>query len=122
MKKTILLMLALALLCTVLCACSEGGNVNDNEGGFVTDRGNDSNIGDDIKDGAEDVGEGVKDGAEDIGEGVKDGAEDIGEGVKDGAEDIGEGIKDGAEDITNPDASPAQPQATAIPGTQVITP
>ena len=40
MKKTILLMLALALLCTVLCACSEGGNVNDNEGGFVTDRGN----------------------------------------------------------------------------------
>lgn len=89
MKKTILLMLALALLCTVLCACSEGGNVNDNEGGFVTDRGNDSNIGDDIKD---------------------------------GAEDIGEGIKDGAEDITNPDASPAQPQATAIPGTQVITP
>ena len=100
MKKTILLMLALALLCTVLCACSEGGNVNDNEGGFVTDRGNDSNIGDDIKDGAEDVGE----------------------GVKDGAEDIGEGIKDGAEDITNPDASPAQPQATAVPGTQVITP
>ncbi len=89
MKKTILLMLALALLCTALCACSEGGNVNDNEGGFVTDRGNDSNIGDDIKD---------------------------------GAEDIGEGIKDGAEDITNPDASPAQPQATAIPGTQVITP
>ena len=89
MKKTILLMLALALLCTVLCACSEGGNVNDNEGGFVTDRGNDSNIGDDIKD---------------------------------GAEDVGEGIKDGAEDITNPDASPAQPQATAIPGTQVITP
>ena len=89
MKKTILLMLALTLLCTVLCACSEGGNVNDNEGGFVTDRGNDSNIGDDIKD---------------------------------GAEDIGEGIKDGAEDITNPDASPAQPQATAIPGTQVITP
>ena len=53
MKKTILLMLALALLCTVLCACSEGGNVNDNEGGFVTDRGNDSNIGDDIKDGAD---------------------------------------------------------------------
>ncbi len=89
MKKTILLILALALLCTALCACSEGGNVNDNEGGFVTDRGNDSNIGDDIKD---------------------------------GAEDIGEGIKDGAEDITNPDASPAQPQATAIPGTQVITP
>ena len=89
MKKTILLMLALALLCTALCACSEGGNVNDNEGGFVTDRGNDSNIGDDIKD---------------------------------GAEDIGEGIKDGAEDITNPDASPAQPRATAIPGTQVITP
>ena len=89
MKKTILLMLALALLCTVLCACSEGGNVNDNEGGFVTDRGNDSNIGDDIKD---------------------------------GAEDIGEGVKDVAEDITNPDASPAQPQATAIPGTQVITP
>ena len=89
MKKTILLMLALALLCTVLCACSEGGNVNDNEGGFVTDRGNDSNIGDDIKD---------------------------------GAEDVGEGVKDGAEDITNPDASPAQPQATAIPGTQVITP
>ena len=78
MKKTILLMLALALLCTVLCACSEGGNVNDNEGGVVTDRDNDSNIGDDIK--------------------------------------------DGAEDITNPDASPAQPQATAIPGTQVITP
>ena len=89
MKKTILLMLALALLCTALCACSEGGNVNDNEGGFVTDRGNDSNIGDDIKD---------------------------------GAEDVGEGVKDGAEDITNPDASPAQPQATAIPGTQVITP
>ena len=111
MKKTILLMLALALLCTALCACSEGGNVNDNEGGVVTDRDNDSNIGDDIKDGAKDVGEGVKDGAE-----------DIGEGVKDGAEDIGEGVKDGAEDITNPDASPAQPQATAIPGTQVITP
>lgn len=89
MKKTILLILALALLCTALCACSEGGNVNDNEGGVVTDRDNDSNIGDDIKD---------------------------------GAEDIGEGVKDGAEDITNPDASPAQPQATAIPGTQVITP
>ena len=89
MKKTILLMLALALLCTALCACSEGGHVNGNEGGFVTDRGNDSNIGDDIKD---------------------------------GAEDVGEGIKDGAEDITNPDASPAQPQATAVPGTQVITP
>ena len=89
MKKTILLILALALLCTALCACSEGGNVNDNEGGFVTDRGNDSNIGDDIKD---------------------------------GAKDVGEGVKDGAEDITNPDASPAQPQATAIPGTQVVTP
>ena len=89
MKKTILLILALALLCTALCACSEGGNVNDNEGGVVTDRGNDSNIGDDIKD---------------------------------GAKDVGEGVKDGAEDITNPDASPAQPQATAIPGTQVITP
>ena len=89
MKKTILLILALALLCTALCACSEGGNVNDNEGGVVTDRGNDSNIGDDIKD---------------------------------GAKDVGEGVKDGAEDITNPDASPAQPQATAIPGTQVVTP
>ena len=100
MKKAILLILALAMLCTAACACTDGGNVNDNHGGVVTDNAHDSDIGGDIKDAADDVGD----------------------AVKDGADDVGDAVKDGADDVTHPDASPVQPQATAIPGTQVITP
>ena len=93
MKKAILLILALAMLCTAACACTDGGNVNDNHGGVVTDNAHDSDIGG-----------------------------DIGDDIKDGADDVGDAVKDGADDVTHPDASPVQPQATAIPGTQVITP
>lgn len=100
MKKAILLILALAMLCTAVCACTDGGNVNDNHGGIVTDTPHDSDIGDDIKDAADDVGD----------------------AVKDGADDVGDAVKDSAENTARPDTSPAQPQATAIPGTQVITP
>ena len=100
MKKAILLILALAMLCTAVCACTDGGNVNDNHGGVVTDTPHDSDIGDDIKDAADDVGD----------------------AVKDGADDVGNAVKDSAESTARPDTSPAQPQATAIPGTQVITP
>ena len=100
MKKAILLILALAMLCTAVFACTDGGNVNDNHGGVVTDTPHDSDIGDDIKDAADDVGD----------------------AVKDGADDVGDAVKDGAENTARPDTSPAQPQATAIPGTQVITP
>ena len=100
MKKAILLILALAMLCTAVCACTDGGNVNDNHGGVVTDAPHDSDIGDDIKDAADDVGD----------------------AVKDGADDVGDAVKDSAENTARPDTSPAQPQATAIPGTQVITP
>ena len=89
MKKAILLILALAMLCTAVCACTDGGNVNDNHGGVVTDTPHDSDIGDDIKD---------------------------------AADDVGDAVKDGAENTARPDTSPAQPQATAIPGTQIITP
>ena len=104
MKKAILLILALAMLCTAACACTDGGNVNDNHGGVVTDNAHDSDIG------------------RDIGDDIKDGADDVGDAVKDGADDVGDAVKDGADDVTRPDASPVQPQATAIPGTQVITP
>ena len=104
MKKAILLILALAMLCTAVCACTDGGNVNDNHGGVVTDNAHDSDIGGDI------------------GDDIKDGADDVGDAVKDGADDVGGAVKDGADDVTRPDASPVQPQATAIPGTQVITP
>lgn len=100
MKKAILLILALAMLCTAVCACTDGDNVNDNHGGVVTDTPHDSDIGDDIKDAADDVGD----------------------AVKDGADDVGDAVKDSAENTARPDTSPAQPQATAIPGTQVITP
>lgn len=100
MKKAILLILALAMLCTAVCACTNGGNVNDNHGGVVTDTPHDSDIGDDIKDAADDVGD----------------------AVKDGADDVGDAVKDSAKNTARPDTSPAQPQATAIPGTQVITP
>ena len=100
MKKAILLILALAMLCTAVCACTDGGNVNDNHGGVVTDNAHDSDIGDDIKDAADDVGD----------------------AVKDGADDVGDAVKDSTENTARPDTSPAQPQATAIPGTQVITP
>lgn len=100
MKKAILLILALAMLCTAVCACTDGGNVNDNHGGVVTDIPHDSDIGDDIKDAADDVGD----------------------AVKDGADDVGDAVKDSAKNTARPDTSPAQPQATAIPGTQVITP
>lgn len=100
MKKAILLILALAMLCTAVCACTDGGNVNDNHGGVVTDKPHDSDIGDDIKDAADDVGD----------------------AVKDGADDVGDAVKDSAKNTARPDTSPAQPQATAIPGTQVITP
>ena len=100
MKKAILLILALAMLCTAVCACTDGGNVNDNHGGVVTDTPHDSDIGDDIKDAADDVGD----------------------AVKDSADDVGDAVKDSAENTARPDTSPAQPQATAIPGTQVITP
>ncbi|CCX71114.1 putative lipoprotein [Firmicutes bacterium CAG:555] len=100
MKKAILLILALAMLCTAVCACTDGGNVNDNHGGVVTDTPHDSDIGDDIKDAADDVGD----------------------AVKDGADDVGDAVKDSAKNTARPDTSPAQPQATAIPGTQVITP
>lgn len=89
MKKAILLILALAMLCTAVCACTDGGNVNDNNGGVVTDTPHDSDIGDDIKD---------------------------------AADDVGDAVKDSAKNTARPDTSPAQPQATAIPGTQVITP
>lgn len=100
MKKAILLILALAMLCTAVCACTDGGNVNDNHGGVVTDTPHDSDIGDDIKDAADDVGD----------------------AVKDGADDVGDAVKDSTENTARPDTSPDKPQATAIPGTQVITP
>lgn len=100
MKKAILLILALAMLCTAVCACTDGGNVNDNHGGVVTDNPHDSDIGDDIKDAADDVGD----------------------AVKDGADDVGDAVKDSAKNTARPDTSPAQPKATTIPGTQVITP
>ena len=89
MKKAILLILALAMLCTAVCACTDGGNVNENHGGVVTDTPHDSDIGDDIKD---------------------------------AADDVGDAVKDSTKNTARPDTSPAQPQATAIPGTQVITP
>ena len=92
------------MLCTAPCACTDGGNVNDNHGGVVTDNAHDSDIGGDI------------------GDDIKDGADDVGDAVKDGADDVGDAVKDGADDVPRPDASPVQPQATAIPGTQVITP
>ena len=111
MKKAILLILALAMLCTAVCACTDGGNVNDNHGGVVTDNPHDS-----------DIGDAVKDGADDVGDAVKDSADDVGDAVKDGADDVGDAVKDSAENTARPDTSPAQPQATAIPGTQVITP
>ena len=104
MKKAILLILALAMLCTAACACSDGGNVNDSRGGVVADEAHGSGVGGDI------------------GDDIKDGADDVGDAVKDGADDVGDAVKDGADDVTRPDASPVQPQATAIPGTQVITP
>ena len=66
MKKAILLILALAMLCSAAVACTDGGNVNDNRGGVVTDNAHDSDIGDDIKDAADDVGDAVKDGADDV--------------------------------------------------------
>ena len=89
MKKAIFLIVALAVLCMAVCACSDGGNVSDNKGGVVTDNGGNSNIVDDIKD---------------------------------GADDVGDDIKDNVNDMMTPDPSPAAPQQTAIPGTQVITP
>ncbi len=66
MKKAILLILALAMLCTAAVGCTDGGNVNDNPGGVVTDNAHDSDVGDDIKDAADDVGDAVKDGADDV--------------------------------------------------------
>lgn len=100
MKKAILLILALAMLCTAAVACTDGGNVNDNRGGVVTDNAHDSDIGDDIKDAADDVGD----------------------AVKDGADDVGDAVKDGADDVTHPGATPLQPEGTPAPATQVITP
>ena len=66
MKKAILLILALAMLCTAACGCTDGGNVSDNHGGIVTDNTHDSDIVDDIDDAADDVGDAVKDGADDV--------------------------------------------------------
>ena len=55
MKKTLIIILVLALLCTALCACGrddrDSGNVSDNDNGVITDENN----GDDIIDHADDA-------------------------------------------------------------------
>ena len=47
MKKGIIIILVLAMVCTVLCGCDwlqgdrDGGNVSDNKNGVITDGGKD---------------------------------------------------------------------------------
>ena len=100
MKKYILLILALAVLCCVLCACSDGGNVTENDGSVVTDNANDSGDNGDNDD------------------------SNLGDDIKDGVDDIGDDIGEGIDDITGSGSGSGnqQPSATAVPGTQAITP
>ena len=53
MKKSVLIILVLALLCTALCACGRddrgSGNVSDNENGVITDEPNGNDIIDDME-------------------------------------------------------------------------
>ncbi|MDO4815022.1 MAG: hypothetical protein Q4A83_00260 [Bacillota bacterium] len=60
MKRTLIIILVLALLCTALCACGrddrDSGNVSDNDNGVITDE----NDGDDIFDRTEDDKGGTK--------------------------------------------------------------
>ncbi len=53
MKRTFVIILVLALLCTALCACGRddrgSGNVSDNENGVITDENNGDDIIDDVE-------------------------------------------------------------------------
>ena len=53
MKKSVLIILVLALLCTALCACGRddrgSGNVSDNENGVITDEHNGNDVIDDME-------------------------------------------------------------------------
>lgn len=105
MKKYILLILALAVLCCVLCACSDGGNVTENDGSVVTDNANDNG---------------------DNGDKGDNDDNNLGDDIKDGVDDIGDNIGEGIDDITGSGSDSSsgnqQPSATAVPGTQAITP
>ena len=112
MKKYILLILALAVLCCALCACSDGGNVTENDGSVVTDNAND-NGGDNGN-----KGNGNNNGDN----GNKGNGNNLGDDIENGVDDIGDDIEKGVDDVTHPDASPQQPKNTAVPGTQAVTP
>lgn len=103
MKKYILLILALAVLCCALCACSDGGNVTENDGSVVTDNANDN-------------------GGNGNNNGNKGNDNNLGDDIANGVDDIGDDIEKGVDDVTHPDASPQQPKNTAVPGTQAVTP
>ena len=53
MKKSVLIILVFALLCTALCACGRddrgSGNVSDNENGVITDEHNGNDVIDDME-------------------------------------------------------------------------
>lgn len=110
MKKYILLILALAVLCCALCACSDGGNVTENDGSVVTDNANDN--------GGNNGGNGNNNGDN----GNKGNGNNLGDDIENGVDDIGDDIEKGVDDVTHPDASPQQPKNTAVPGTQAVTP
>lgn len=111
MKKTVILILVLAVLCTALCACDVRDGVisdRDNDGGVVTDGGNGNGA---DKSGKDNNGTG-NNGNSNNNSNKKD---DDDKGV---IGKVGDDIKEGIDDITgSPD-----PQSTAVPGTQVITP
>ena len=110
MKKYILLILVLAVLCGALCGCSHDGNVNKTDGGVITDSGNDNG---DNGDKGDDNSNKSNKGDNNLGDDIKDGVNDI-------CDDIGQGIDDITGSGSGSDTQ--QPSATAIPGTQVITP
>ena len=110
MKKCILLILALAVLCCALCACSDGGNVTENDGSVVTDNANDNG------------GNNGDNGNNNGDNGNKGNGNNLGDDIENGVDDIGDDIEKGVDDVTHPDASPQQPKNTAVPGTQAVTP
>ena len=80
MKKGILIMLCMGIICGVT-ACGERSDNNDNMNGATSGEQRNENYDNRDDNGVDDAGDAIRDGVEDIGNAAEDGMNDVKEGV-----------------------------------------
>ncbi len=91
MKKGILIMLCMGIICGVT-ACGERSDNNDNMNGATSGEQRNENYDNRDDNLLDDTGDAIRDGVDDAGDAIRDGVEDIGNVAEDGMNDVKEGV------------------------------